>query len=80
MTTAVFSKVLLGSNVQNGRNMNYRLGRHDVKVQDQVRRVQGSDSIRNEMEAKDKKVLRCVFIQKNLKDYKKKNYERNAIV
>lgn len=33
------------------------------------------------MEAKDKKVLRCVFIQKNLKDYKKKNYERrNAIV
>lgn len=42
MIKAVFSKVLLNSSLQmnqNGRNLEYRPGRHDVTVQDEIRGV-----------------------------------------
>lgn len=62
MTTAVFSKVLLGSSVRNGSEWK----KHDLQTRQTWCQGSGlgkeslgfSDSIRNEIEAKDKKVLR----------------------
>lgn len=42
MIKAVFSKVFLGNSVQNGsdgRNLEYKIGRHDTTAQDEIRRV-----------------------------------------
>lgn len=56
---------------QNGRNLEYRPGRHDTMVQDEIRGIH-SKVIRDEVEPNNIKILRYIFVQKeHLKDYKK---------
>lgn len=63
MTTAVFSEVLLGSSVQNASEWKkYELQTRQTWCPGSglgEESLRYSDSIRNEMEAKDKKALRC---------------------
>lgn len=82
MMKAIISKVLLDSILQNGSEWK-KSGRQTRETWYHgsgwdKKRPQYSDSIRDEVEANDIKILRYVFVQKeHLKDYKKeKSWKR----